>query len=67
MLGYGVATSAPGSAFFGAGDGEIILDEMGCSGDESDLSECAHNGHLNHDCSHSEDAGVICSAGYQGA
>ena len=61
MLGYGVATSAPGSAWFGAGDGEIILDEMSCSGEEDDLSECDHNGYLNHDCSHSEDAGVVCS------
>ena len=60
MLGYGVATSAPGNAFFGAGDGEIILDDMSCSGEENDLSECDHNGHLNHDCSHSEDAGVVC-------
>ena len=63
MLGLGVATSAPGRAFFGAGDGEIILDEMSCTGTESDISECIHNGYLNHDCSHTEDAGVVCSGG----
>ena len=60
MLGYGVATSAPGNAFFGAGDGEIILDDMSCSGEENDLSECDHNGYVNHNCVHSEDAGVVC-------
>ena len=63
MLGLGVATSAPGRAFFGAGDGEIILDEMSCTGTESDISECTHNGYLNNDCGHHEDAGVVCSSG----
>lgn len=57
MLGYEVS----GTASFGPGDGLIILDEMSCLGEEADLSECGHNGHLNHDCSHSEDAGVVCS------
>ena len=63
MLGYGAASAAVGSAFFGQGDGEIILDEMSCLGTEFDISECIHNGYLNHDCSHSEDAGVVCSGG----
>ena len=63
MLGYGAASAAVGTAFFGQGDGDIILDEMSCTGTESDISECTHNGYLNHDCSHSEDAGVVCSGG----
>ena len=66
MLGYGDATSAPGRAFFGQGDGDIILDEMSCTGTESDISECSHNGYLNHDCRHREDAGVVCSGGGTG-
>ena len=62
MLGHGPATSAPGSAFFGQGSGDIILDEMSCSGDELDISECGHAGYLNENCGHHEDAGVVCSA-----
>ena len=63
MLGYGTATSATSSAFFGEGTGDIILDDVGCDGTESDISQCGHGGYLNHNCAHSEDAGVICLAG----
>ena len=63
MLGYGPATSATSSAFFGEGTGEIILDDVGCDGTESDLSQCGHGGYLNHNCGHSEDAGVVCLSG----
>ena len=63
MLGHGPATSAPGSASFGQGTGEIILDDISCVGTESDLTQCGHSGHGNHNCGHSEDAGVVCSPG----
>ena len=42
------------------GTGQIILDGLSCTGSESRLVNCPHNGFLRHDCSHSEDAGVIC-------
>ena len=32
-----------------------------CSGTESSLTQCLHEGIGMHDCIHSEDAGVICS------
>lgn len=47
-------------AAFGQGDRPIHLDEVGCTGNESRLAECQHLGNLSHDCTHSEDAGVIC-------
>ena len=48
------------NAFFGQGTGAIFLDNVGCSGTESRLLDCAHNEIGTHDCSHFEDAGVRC-------
>ena len=38
----------------------ILLDEVLCLGDELGLSQCHHRDWGLHDCSHYEDAGVIC-------
>ena len=41
--------------------GSILLDEVNCTGEESQLLECGHNGIGVHDCSHYQDAGVRCT------
>ena len=45
---------------FGAGSGKILLDNLKCKGDESNLFNCMHNGIENHDCNHCKDIGVVC-------
>ena len=47
-------------AAYGPGAGDILLDNLGCSGTETSLLDCPSNGIGVHNCAHSEDAGVIC-------
>ena len=49
------------SATFRQGGGPIFLDNVVCTGNESNLVECQHPGIARSQyCTHSEDAGVIC-------
>ncbi|MED6265684.1 hypothetical protein CHARACLAT_028073, partial [Characodon lateralis] len=58
QLGCGTAL---GLLHFGAGAGQIWLDDVACTGNERYFSECMRNGSVRQDCAHSEDLGVICS------
>lgn len=60
QLDCGKALSVHDDAYFGEGYGPIWMDEVDCSGDESSIIECSHNGFANQDCYHDEDVGVIC-------
>ncbi|KAG3292461.1 antigen WC1.1-like [Ictidomys tridecemlineatus] len=61
QLGCGVALEATISAHFGEGSGPIWLDELNCTGEEAHVWQCPSQGWGQHNCSHKEDAGVICS------
>ena len=49
-----------GSAHFGAGSGEIFLDNVGCTGSESSLLDCSRDTSVSCSSGHSEDAGLRC-------
>ncbi|XP_061173569.1 deleted in malignant brain tumors 1 protein-like [Saccostrea echinata] len=61
MLGFprNFATAKSG-AFYGQGSGKIWIDDISCSGHESNILHCNSSAIGKHNCQHSEDAGVIC-------
>ena len=71
QLGYLTAVEAPRSAAFGAGSGPSWY-SVGCTGIEHNLTECNYyysryytyipRSAFGNACSHSQDAGVVCSS-----
>ena len=45
---------------FGAGTGEIVMDDVNCEGSEISLRDCPHLGPGQHNCEHHEDVSVKC-------
>ncbi|XP_010565997.1 PREDICTED: antigen WC1.1-like [Haliaeetus leucocephalus] len=61
QLGCGHAIKEFVSAHYGEGSGRIWLDDVNCTGAESDLWACPSRAWGQHNCQHKEDAGVLCS------
>ena len=61
QLRFGPATAARYSAYYGRGSGRIWLDDVECFGTKLTIEDCLHSEWGNHNCDHSEDAGVQCT------
>jgi len=57
---------ADGQEVDASGDGEIVLDNVNCSGNEARIDQCPANAWRSHNCSHGEDVGCTCSGGTEG-
>ncbi|XP_047201597.1 lysyl oxidase homolog 3B isoform X3 [Girardinichthys multiradiatus] len=60
QLGFVSATGWIHSAKYGKGQGKIWLDNVLCNGGEKSIGLCKSRGWGNSDCTHDEDAGVVC-------
>jgi len=61
QLGFSVGVPVPSSRF-GEGNGTIWMDDVDCTGSESELAQCSYSGGAwgSDDCSHSQDVGLHC-------
>jgi len=46
---------------YGAGTGQIWLDNVICDGNETSLESCEHRAWATHNCDHAEDVSVACN------
>ena len=61
QLGFYSWVRAYGSARYGQGTGPIWLSRLSCFGNESNLFECGQLSATTKNCTHSNDASVVCS------
>ncbi|XP_069771836.1 HHIP-like protein 1 isoform X2 [Narcine bancroftii] len=60
QLGFSLAVRALRRAALGEGRGPVLLDDVQCQGQEDNLLQCSHSKIGETNCSHREDAGVVC-------
>ncbi|XP_072045154.1 uncharacterized protein [Amphiura filiformis] len=61
MAGFqGAETFDTDASTFGHGTGDIIMNNVACSGEEDSLYACEHSGLFKHVCNHGYDVGVVC-------
>ena len=55
-----IGAMAFSNAYFGVGTGTIFLDDVGCTGSETNLTDCTRSSTVTCISGHTEDAGVRC-------
>lgn len=60
-LGCGLPVKVLGTSAFGKGRGQVWTKELQCIGNESQIYFCQGQFTLDHNCSHENDMGLICS------
>ncbi|XP_055046924.2 scavenger receptor cysteine-rich domain-containing protein DMBT1-like [Misgurnus anguillicaudatus] len=60
-MGCGTPVAVKTGAFFGQGSGPVWLDSVNCTGNEPSLKNCSSKALGTSNCSHGQDAGVICN------
>uniref|UniRef100_A0A8C9PFA6 Soluble scavenger receptor cysteine-rich domain-containing protein SSC5D n=1 Tax=Spermophilus dauricus TaxID=99837 RepID=A0A8C9PFA6_SPEDA len=60
-LGCGKVRPRVGKTHYGPGTGPIWLDDVGCKGTETSLSDCPSGLWGKHNCDHEEDVGLTCT------
>ena len=61
-LEYADAITVRSYAYYGPGQGPILLDDVACIGTENTLFDCSNIGIGQHNCAHYEDVGVVCTS-----
>ena len=64
-LGFGDVLNATYGSYYGQGTVPVLLDDVQCTGDESDIYSCQHSGFGNINCNRRNVAGVTCSGNEQ--
>ena len=57
---YSTIAYSHSGAYYGAGNLNILLDDVACTGNETDIDDCRHSPWASYNCAHSEDVGVQC-------
>ena len=60
QLGFYSSVIAYGSAHYGQGTGPILLSRLSCIGNEPNLTDCNQSSVGTKNCTHSDDASVVC-------